>query len=633
MSQPETPEQRNSGLFIPLQNLRDLALDDSEHSFYAPRGGDYAILGLVVATLLATGLLAWHQLAAQSSGAGWHAGRAIFFGFLLISLYWAAILYAFKLSVGIRLGPGGMSVLRGPWQTELRWREVARLVERTQMVDGQRLRWVVALARDGRRLQIREDMVGDYLGFRKEIYDRYRLWRDHGGTWGATGGGPFVARETISTQVSWWGALAGLVILPGLYFLVLLPETGLVGPLLLTAGIICAFLSLWALARRQTYRVDAKAIASSRLMGTTVHLPWREVARVDRSRHPWSGIIQTGIVVGRLGLKLAMRNEKRMRSFDWSPRIPEYLTLRGAGHQVRIKLHRLARPDELLAWVEFYERVGRRVVAAESGVRRKSTSAKITRDVEPETTQTETAPPANIPHSGGPFDPWANDVTGAPTVQLPEQPRVAAQPQASAAADAWLRDETGALDGIAARAEEAPTQEVPAVTFQAYLERDTPESFTRHAAHEDLHDFVDLEDLDDLGDVPTAKMEAVAPVPQAGPPTPPLGSPVPVSHSLDQLWAPAEREESELPEAPPERPTSPDNEQEMAVETSTARRDLFERFAPKSRPTRHGTDTSGDWQPPILPRYGPPLDSQPANHTSGEQHYDDSSHGEDDFLR
>ena len=335
MSQPHTPDQRNPAAAIPLQNLQDLALDDSEHSFYAPRGGDWAILALVVATLLGTGLFSWHQLEVQSASLGGHAGRAIFFGFLLVGIYWAAVLYAFKLSVGIRLGPSGMSVLRGPWHTELGWREVARLVERTQMVDGQRLRWVVALARDGRRLQIREDMVDDYTSFRKEIYDRYRLWRDHGGTWGTTGAGPFQARETIATQVTWWGVAAALLILPGAYFLLLLPETGALGPALLSVGIVCALLSLRALARRQTYRVDAKAIESSRLVGRTIRLPWREVTLVDRSRHPFNGAIEACIVVGRFGLKLAMRNDKRMRSFDWYPRVPEYLTLRGAGHQIQ----------------------------------------------------------------------------------------------------------------------------------------------------------------------------------------------------------------------------------------------------------------------------------------------------------
>ncbi|PWT74285.1 MAG: hypothetical protein C5B60_06915, partial [Chloroflexi bacterium] len=359
MSQPHAPYRRNPGVIVPLQNLQDLALDESEHSFYTPRGGDWAILALVVVTLLGTGYFAWHQLEMQGASAD-HTGRAIFFGFVLVAIYWSAILYALKLSVGIRVGPSRMSVVRGPWHTELPWREVVRLVERSQMVDGQRLRWVVAMARDGRRLQIREDMVDDYVRFRMETYERYRLWRDHGGTWSTTGGGPFHARETISTQVTWWGVAAGLLILPGVYFFVLLPETGWLGPGLLAAGLLCTLFSFRALARRQTYHVDAKAIEASRVVGGTIRLPWREITRTERSRHPFNVAIKAGIAIGRLALKLAMRNDKRMRSFDWYPRVPEYLSLRGGGHQIRIKLHRVARPDELLAWVEFYERVGKR---------------------------------------------------------------------------------------------------------------------------------------------------------------------------------------------------------------------------------------------------------------------------------
>ncbi|MGO8947520.1 MAG: hypothetical protein ACLQUY_07630 [Ktedonobacterales bacterium] len=651
MSQPHTPEQRNPGIIIPLQNLQDLALDDSEHSFYAPRGGDWAILGLVVATLLGTGLFSWHQLEVQSASAGGHAGRAIFFGFLLVCVYWAAILYAFKLSVGIRVGPSGMSVVRGPWHTELAWRETARLVERTQIVEGQRLRWVIALARDGRRLQIREDMVDDYVRFRMEIYERYRLWRDHGGTWGTTGAGPFQARETVSTQVTWWGVVAGLLILPGLYFLILLPETGALGPALLLAGIVCALLSLRALVRRQTYHVDAKAIEASRLLGRTIRLPWREVARADRSRHPFNGAIQGFIAAGRFALKLSMRNDKRMRSFDWYPRVPEYLTLRGAGHQIRINLHRLARPDELLAWVEFYERVGKRVSAAEN-VRRKSTSpraARVPEVVLPETALPETALFAERSASGIPLDPWSDDLAGVPTEYLPGQMRAGWVPPASAAAekaDAWLRDEEDILDDTVS-SEEAPTQEVPAAAFQAYFNNDAPDDHTLKKL---------LDDLDNLEDMPTAEMEAAS---KAGRVTPPLGnktsvidensgaqipSPhqtfaVPVSHSLDQLWAPATQD---VPLLPGQGPSSEEElfkgeEQKMAgiqrdeeeseeangpAQTVDGLGDLF---AP-----RRAADTS--WQPPILPRYGPPLASS-TNENEPERHRDGSMFSEDDFLR
>jgi hypothetical protein len=655
VSQPHAPHQRKPGVIVPLQNLQDLALDDSEHSFYTPRGGDWAILGLVIITLFGTGLFAWHQLGMQSAG-GEHVGRAIFFGFVLVAIYWSAILYAFKLSVGIRVGPSGMSVVRGPWHTELAWREVVRLVERSQMVDGQRLRWVVALARDGRRLQIREDMVDDYIRFRMEIYERYRLWRDHGGTWGTTGAGPFEARETISTQVTWWGVVAGLLILPGLYFLILLPETGLLGPALLAAGVLCALFSLRALARRQTYDVDAKAIEASQLLGRSTRLPWREVARMDRSRHPFNVAIKAGIAAGRLALKLAMRNDKRMRSFDWSPRVPEYLTLRGGGHQIRINLHRVARPDELLAWVEFYDRVGKRVSAAE-GQRKKSSTPipQVTRD--PEAASMERAA------SSSPLDPWSD---GSADEYLPELPTVVTPSQAAREQqpDAWLRDDIDLPAAVPTteagmEAEDTPTQKVPASVFRSFFDQSTASPLD--ASHPAIDD--------DLEDLPTVKVEAAASnepgrvtpplgsktltplpgeIPFASPPAPYQEFAVPLSNSLDQLWAPirsdsgrqALSESVPFPEETPflsadgtggrEEPgedviSGQDQEEAIDSDAATSENldDLSELFAPW-----HATP---DWKPPALPRYGPPISPAGGDETEKQRH--SSSFSEDEFLR
>src|SRR6185437_6780205 len=60
------------------------------------------------------------------------------------------------------------------------------------------------------------------------------------------------------------------------------------------------------------------------------------------------------------------RGDAGIRSFAWSPRVPEYLILRGGGRQIRIRLHRLMQPDELLAWIEFYDQVRRSTSATRS---------------------------------------------------------------------------------------------------------------------------------------------------------------------------------------------------------------------------------------------------------------------------
>lgn len=328
--------------------------DDTDTVYYAPREGDLAMLALLLTVVLGTGGYTWHQLGGENP-----TGRAIFFGLFLFCMLWVAIVYTFKLSFGVVVGPHGLSLTRGPWRTELSWAETARLVERTESNGSRNYRWVVAMAYDTRRLQVREDMVSDYDRFRQDVYLRHRNWQDHGGTWGTAASGPFTASDDIRSRITWQLIAFALFLLPGLYFTLLLPETGLVGPVILLGAATFAVLVVRTWLGRQTYAVDNHSVSARRLFRPETVLRWRAMTKVERVRHPFGWVFRLGILLGNGLLELAARGDSRVRSFPWAPRVPEYLILRGAGHQVRIRLHQLARPDELLAWVEFYERIGR----------------------------------------------------------------------------------------------------------------------------------------------------------------------------------------------------------------------------------------------------------------------------------
>ncbi|HEX8035262.1 MAG TPA: hypothetical protein VF510_15515 [Ktedonobacterales bacterium] len=634
MSHPRPPGRPGPRATVRLQDVIDVAevpLSDRESAYHAPRTGDWFLLGLLVVVLLGNGLFVWHQV-----GSNQHLGRAVFFGLVLLCILWAAVVYTFKLSVGVRVGPHGVSIMRGPWRTELPWREVARLVERVQVVNGQRYRWVVVLARDERRLQVREDMVADYQRFRMDIYQRYRLWRERGGTWGATGASPFTQRETTSSQVVWWGIAAATTGLPGLYFTILLPETGLLGPALLAFTLVCGALSLRAFLRRYTYTVDAKAI-EARSMLRTVRLPWRDVTRVERTRLPFGGILKVAVRAGRFVLWLADRGDARVRTFGWSPRVPEYLTMRGTGRLVRIALHRVGRPDELLAWVEFYERLGRRATASEQ-VRR--TAAPATKPVLPE------LPAPDLSSPSGPLDPWggardgdlepasATNAAGmvdseavgaleaqdtAPAPALDRTTVTDAYPATAVAAnpprDPWLQDlgqhdsweQSGWLqDAVVQDAELQEPQQLPwerdtnssgiaarPSAAQSPFRQAAPLPWER-ASHNEQHKHYE------------PRQAAMSPTP----PMPPAAA-VPISEdahsSSDQSHEPWEAPWMGL--APAEEAGS-------------------DGFDDPSTPWRH----EAAWQPPQLPRFGPPSAArQQPNKQSDRQDSDQFS--KDQFLR
>jgi hypothetical protein len=559
---------------MPLPNL---VLTEREQAFYGPRLGDWVLLGLLIVILLGNGLYIWHQMDFSS-----HAGRVIFFGMLLASVLWGALVYMFKLSVCVRVGPHGMSVVRGPWRTELAWRDVSRLLERVQRLNGQRYRWLIVFARDGRRLQVREDMVSDYLRFKLTVNERYRLWSDHGGTWGTTGGGPYKAVEDVSSQVFWWAVLGGCLTLPGLYFAFLLPEIQTAGIALIAAGGLSAVMSIRDLLRRRTYTVDARALEVRRA-GRTLRLAWRDVARVDRSRHPFGGLVRVGIGLGRVLLNLVARTDARVESFDWSPRVPEYLTLRGAGRLIRIRLHRLERPDEMLAWVEFYERVGRRLTQQEP--RRGPTTTRRLAPALPAPVQPD------LTSESGPVDPWGGERAGDPdAVSIVDDvsaesttPHVAtgagAGPVSAEQTPAWLEDgPVGATDDD--ESEEEDTFSMPAARVETALE-------PSEAVHVSL--------------------------PQNG------GDALPVSESIQHApvdpWAPMwQREATSIPMTPESQEpgdTSAGNDHEegedafewpdFAGQDDDLSDEEIESLADAVAPWRDTT-----WAPPPLPRFGPP---------------------------
>ncbi len=395
--------------------LEDLALSERESFFHAPRAGDVALLGVLVAVLLGNGVWLWRQMGADS-----HVGRAVFFGLLLLCVYWGAVVYTFKLSLAVGISPRSISVIRGPWRAEIRWSELTRLMERVQAQDGRRYRWIIAIARDGRRISVREDAIGDYARFRREAYERYRVWRDHGGTWGATGSGPFAARETVRDEAQWWGFLAAMIALPGLYFALLLPETNPLGYLLLAAALVCLAMLARAFLQRQSYTVDQRAVEARSALRRT-RLTWGEVTKVERIRHPVGGVILSGVALGRLALRLAARGDTGIRSFAWSPRVPEYLVLRGGGRQARIRLHRLMQPDELLAWVEFYDQVRRPASATRSRPRPEAESAPVASRTTGPVSRPLSAASLTPDMSGasGPLDPWGAGRQGDPVASQP----------------------------------------------------------------------------------------------------------------------------------------------------------------------------------------------------------------------
>jgi hypothetical protein len=182
-----------------------------------------------------------------------------------------------------------------------------------------------------------------------------------------------------------------------------------------------------------------------------------------------------------------------------------------------------------------------------------------------------------------------------------------------------------AASGSAEEPPDEDMEEFPTAEMTAAFREQSPSSVTPHFGSQTYPEHAPA----------NSPMPAV---PQSGPVGPGEIAEIPANHSLDQLWAPVRplaRERAEahhssdadairaafvemgLDQEEPEAPVEP-------VEPVDTDDSLEQSFAPWR------DDTS--WNPPTLPRYGPPLPTEAKTETDQQQR-ERPTFSEDEFLR
>jgi hypothetical protein len=289
-------------------------------------------------------------------------------------------------------------------------------------------------------------------------------------------------------------------------------------------------------------------------------------------------------------VQLAARTDARVQSFAWYPRVPEYLTLRGAGYHIRIALHRVARPDELLAWIEFYERVGRRAATNAPARQSQPSMGRPVRDMSPR----------DLSGAEGPQDPFA---AAAPT-EAPDGLR-----GDDTAAAAWLTaSQPGERSGSLPRTHEP--------------DRSDDEGAADEASEAEASGWSSWQE--------------------------PMEGTTGLAGSLDQLWAESQVEPAwgaDSPTAMPERARDWERPGDASVAEGSDSLDAI--FGPDTMPEpEHADDTptasmesladtfapwrtDPHWSPPQLPRFGP--SSAPSDRPKEEE--GPEAFTDDEFLR
>lgn len=330
---------------------------DPARVYRGHHGADWLVLALFTAMPVATGASIWLQLGGQSA-----TGRATFWGLALFALALGWAIYATRIAVRVLVSSDGLAVRHGPARWYLPWVEVHRLLERSQLVDGQRYRWVVVEARDGRRLQVREDRVADYPRFRADVNAAYHQWRDRSAgidaRWARRGEELLIDQEKRG-RARWLRSFAPAALAVGIYLWALIPAARLVSAAFLAGGMLAFGAVAGAWLARQTVAVDGEGIETRRRLRST-RLEWHALARVERRRRPLGPAAVALARAIRTAGNLLGRPNPWTGGSPWSPRMPEDLIVRGAGRQIRIRLDRLEHAEELVAQVEVYARAMQR---------------------------------------------------------------------------------------------------------------------------------------------------------------------------------------------------------------------------------------------------------------------------------
>lgn len=340
-----TPQRKRTG----RERIPTSSWSDSPQVFRPRRIGDWLLIGMFAAIGTGTGLDVWYEL-------GWssQSGRAICLGLMLLAALWSFGYGAAKIAIGVAISRDGITAMQGPLYRYLPWSDVEHLRERSQMEGLRRRRWVVAEAYDGRRLLISEAVVGDYEAFRASLQVAYRDWQARtrlvSAPWHSASGAPFVAREVPGAS-HWLRYFAIIVALPGVYLVTAFQDIALAGYALLAVSGILVLLSVRLWARRQTLILDNHGIEVRTRFGAR-RMAWDLIAHADRSRHPLSPAVRVADRVFFAILQLINRQDSWTGGSRWPVRPPDELVVRGAGHRVTIRLHRMVEPDVLVLGIQ-----------------------------------------------------------------------------------------------------------------------------------------------------------------------------------------------------------------------------------------------------------------------------------------
>ncbi len=270
-------------------------------------------------------------------------------GASFVALCWAILYYALRVSAHAVVSDEGFVLVHGFIRHQIDWNEVARLDEWTRLDEGFRSQWIALSSTTGMRLQLRQDLVPNYVAFRADVIDKLDaiLAQPHSPPSMVSDlDTPIWFEEEVDNALSAWGVTLAITLFGGTSIVAFLHPIVWVGYALLTLAVIagCGIALTYLL--RQHLVVQPDGIQAWR-GPARVALPWESLYNVDRERGEKPSL---RAALGRIILVLILQVDRRSGVIPAAGRSYGVITIHGgSGQRIQIRERHYAHPSWIRA--------------------------------------------------------------------------------------------------------------------------------------------------------------------------------------------------------------------------------------------------------------------------------------------
>lgn len=304
--------------------------------------GGWVVLVLLAGIFLATGISIRAALHAQhpilGDGAVFVAGG--------VALAWAALYYSLRVSVHAVISSEGLALVHGSWQHVIPWRDVVRLSEWTTLTDGIRYRWLALWAANGTRLQVRQDLVGDFDAFRSDLLAHLDAPAIPPAAITDLNQ-PMYLTADLRRTINSYGALMVIGIAGGVMMLAFLPGIAIADLVVVGLGVVAFLVALGIIFFRQHITVSSAGVQTRRATFSRT-IAWAAMYALERDHG--TGLRGAAGILGRGLVMLLFRIDRRSVVVPGMERSHSTITIRGnSGERIRIREESYHHPEWLRA--------------------------------------------------------------------------------------------------------------------------------------------------------------------------------------------------------------------------------------------------------------------------------------------